>query len=84
MKAFDFVEGDREYTCRVEEQRRDPKESWWWFGVTGDRSRYAPFRASSADTEDSVRARVLAYYDERLAPRVWKSWKDRAAERRQG
>lgn len=79
---FDFVEGGREYKCRVERPRRDITESWWWFDVSGDRNRYAPFRATSDDTEASVRSRIVAFYDERLAPRVFKSWRERSAEQR--
>ncbi len=80
-KAFDFEDGGRVYTCHVEEQRHDRPEVWWWFGVSGDRSRYAPFRAAKEDTEASVRARVVAYYEERLTPRVVGHWRDRNAAR---
>ncbi len=81
MKAFDFEDGGRVYSCCVEEQRHDRPEAWWWFDVSGDRSRYAPFRAASDDTESSVRARIVAYYEERLTPRVVTHWRDRGAQR---
>jgi hypothetical protein len=83
LKAFDFEDGGKVFSCRVEEQRRDRPETWWWFGVSGDRNRYAPFRAEIDDTEDSVRTRVVAYYTERMAPRVFTSWRDRGAPRKQ-
>ena len=60
--AFDFVDGSRAYTCRVEEADGGPPEAWW-FGVAGDdNSRYAPFRADAGDTEASVCARVVLNY----------------------
>lgn len=65
-EAFDFVEGGRTYTCRIEDLHRGAPERWWWLNVTGDRNRYAPFRAVWDDTEDSVRSRMLTYYEERL------------------
>ncbi len=79
IKGFDFVDGDRAFTCHVEEQRGDRPDTWWWFVVSGDRSRYAPFRAEKSDTEASVRERVIAYYAERLAPRVFGHWRGRGA-----
>ena len=69
--AFDFVDSGRTYRCCVEEPSRGPREAWWWFGVKGDDSRYAPFRADVGDTEASVRARVIAYYEDRVARRGW-------------
>lgn len=69
--AFDFVDGGRAYTCRVEEPDRGRREAWWWFGVKGDDNRYAPFRADVDDTEASVRHRVVVYYEDRVARRGW-------------
>ncbi len=75
-EAFDFVDGGRTYTCCVETPQRGRADAWWWFGVSGDASRYAPFRAEVDDTESSVRPRVVAYYEERLARRGV-PWQDR-------
>jgi hypothetical protein len=69
--AFDFVDGGRSYTCRVEEGCKGREDAWWWFGVAGDNGRYAPFRADVGDTEASVRARIVAYYEGHLARRGW-------------
>ena len=69
--AFDFVEGGRTFTCRVEGLRRGAAERWWWFDVSGDRSRYAPFRAEDGETEQSVRGRMVAYYEDLVARRGW-------------
>ncbi len=69
--AFEFSDGGRNYSCRVEEAARGAREAWWWFDVGGDRSRYAPFRADVGDTEASVRERVVAYYEDRVARRGW-------------
>ena len=70
-EAFDFVDGGRTYTCRIEALRQGGSERWWWFDVSGDRSRYAPFRAEVEDTEASVRRRMVAYYEDRVARRGW-------------
>jgi hypothetical protein len=77
--AFTFEDGGRTYTCEVDEQRNGNAEEWWWFGVSGDKNRYAPFRAAEDDSEASVRARIVACYEERLKPRVFTSWRDRNA-----
>ena len=69
--AFDFVDSGRTYTCRVEGLHRGGPERWWWFDVSGDRSRYAPFRADTDDTESSVRSRMVAYYEDLVARRGW-------------
>ena len=70
-EAFDFVDQGRTYSCRVDELRHGRPERWWWFGVTGDRSRYAAFRAEPGDTEMSVRNRMVTYYEDRVARRGW-------------
>ena len=75
--AFEFVDGGRTYECRIEEPYRGRKEAWWWFAVAGDRNRYAPFRADIGDTQDSVRARIIAYYEDRVARRGWAEWRDK-------
>jgi hypothetical protein len=74
--AFDFVDGGRSYTCRVEEPHRGRAEAWWWFDVAGDRNRYAPFRADVGDTQASVRDRIVAYYEDRIARRGLLDWRD--------
>jgi hypothetical protein len=43
--------------------------SWWWFGVTGDRHRYAPFHTAEDDTELSVERRIVSYYHDLLSRR---------------
>jgi hypothetical protein len=82
--AFHFVDGGRAYACRVEEPHGGRPEAWWWFDVAGDGNRYAPFRAAVGDTEESVRARIVAYYEERLARRGWAGWQDRSRAQRGG
>ena len=66
IKAFDFKDGDRTYTCTVEKRRTPGAEPWWWFGVSGDGHRYAPFQATAGDTQESVRTRIVTYYKEHL------------------
>jgi hypothetical protein len=66
LKPFTFEEGGRTYECAVEKARPPREGHWWWFAVSGDGQRYAPFEALPGDTRDSVRLRVVAYYTERL------------------
>lgn len=66
IKGFEFKDGDKSYVCTVEELRGPVEESWWWFSVSGDPQRYAPFRAASSDTRTSVQERVIAFYTNRL------------------
>lgn len=67
-RIFSFVEGDRKYQCRVE-RAAGRTESWWWFEVSGDKHRYAPFHAEAGDTDTSVRSRIVNYYSNLLARR---------------
>ena len=83
VEAFEFVDDGRSYSCSVEPMHGGG-DDWWWFGVSGDRSRYAPFRAVSGDTQASVRAGVLSYYQDRVARRGWSDWRDRGAIRATG
>jgi hypothetical protein len=61
-RIFSFAEGDRKYQCRVERAPGGRTEAWWWFEVSGDAHRYAPFHAAAGDTDASVRDRIVAYY----------------------
>lgn len=65
IKGFEFKDGSSTYTCTVESRAGDPADAWWWFAVTGDQQRYAPFRAAKSDTQGSVRERIVAYYENR-------------------
>jgi hypothetical protein len=67
--AFDFEDGGRTYSCVVEDLSRGRNQLWWWFRVSGDGHRYAPFTAASEDTLESVRSRILEYYNNHLARR---------------
>ena len=68
--AFQFENEGRKYSCTVEGPKATRKEAWWWFSVTGDQQRYAPFQAVAGDTQASVRARIINYYTELLARRA--------------
>lgn len=70
IAAFEFEESGRTYSCSVEEPRATAGQVWWWFSVSGDGNRYAPFQALESDTQDSVRVRIAAYYGEILARRA--------------
>jgi hypothetical protein len=70
IAGFEFVDGGRRYACKVEPLRAT-REDWWWFSVSSEaHQRFAPFRATEADTPESVRLRVTAYYEEMLARRL--------------
>lgn len=69
--AFDFVDGDRTFSCLAESRSASATEKWWWFRVSSERhQRYAPFRASAGDTHRNVQSRIIAYYDDLLARRA--------------
>ncbi len=68
--AFDFEYDGRTYTCVVEQPRAARGQAWWWFQVSGDAHRYAPFHAGARDSRKSVQSRVVAYYTNLLARRA--------------
>ena len=64
--AFAFEHSGRTFTCTAEERQTAPAGTWWWFAVSHDQQRYAPFEAVAGDTQHSVRSRIIAYYEHRL------------------
>ena len=71
IQGFEFVDNDRTFTCSAEKTHALGNEVWWWFSVsTDDRQRYAPFRASSSDSQKSIKARIVKYYDDLLIRRA--------------
>jgi hypothetical protein len=70
LAGFSFLHDDRTYTCMAAEGPGGLGEAWWWFTVTRDANRYAPFRAASKDTRGSVQARIVAYYKNHLEHRA--------------
>ena len=69
---FQFEERDKVFRCFTDAPKAPASarsKHWWWFQVSGDESKYAPFKAAPDDTEASVRSRVIQYYFERLARR---------------
>jgi len=62
LSAFTFEADDRTFGCGIEVGRSEDAQSWWWFSVTGDSHRYAPFQPDTGDTTENVQARVLSYY----------------------
>jgi hypothetical protein len=67
--AFEFEDGGRSYQCSVEGERTRAG-AWWWFRVSGDAQRYAPFHPEPGDTKNSVRARIVSYYNALLVRRA--------------
>lgn len=70
IRGFEFEEEGRTYVCKVEARRATPDLSWWWFDVSGDRQRYAPFQADSADTQKGVKSKIISYYTNVLEARA--------------
>jgi hypothetical protein len=70
MKRLEFTDGDRTFICSAETSPATPGMFWWWMSVTGESSRYAAFRAEVSDTAPTLRARILAYYEQLLADRA--------------
>ena len=69
--SFAFIDAGRTFDCCVETPRRPHAEAWWWFTVSGEaHQRFAPFRAVPGDTQDAVRGRIVAYYENLLERRA--------------
>jgi hypothetical protein len=67
---FSFEHATGSYRCYTEARCGPSPERWWWFEVSGDRQRYAPFRTAEHDIEADVRSRVVVYYADLLARRA--------------
>lgn len=66
IKGFEFEHEGRHYLCTIEERKGAPSDSWWWFSISGDAQRYAPFRTAKDDSMASVSQRVVKFYADRL------------------
>jgi hypothetical protein len=67
---FEFEEGGRSYRCCVEQERSPRAGVWWWFAVSSDTQRYAPFHPAAGDTKQSIRDRITEYYNNILVRRA--------------
>ena len=65
-KQLTFEHDGRKYTCTVEAQRSTPAEPRWWFAVSGDQQRYSPLEATPKDTANTVKARIIEFYERHL------------------
>ncbi len=70
ISAFSFIHENRTYTCQRDKGLGDQNDTWWWFTVSQDSNRYAPFPAVSRDTRASVQERIVAYYANHMAHRA--------------
>jgi hypothetical protein len=70
IRGFEFEEDGRTFRCSVEARKATPDDGWWWFDVSGDRQRYAPFQAEKADTQKGVKAKIVTYYANLLEVRA--------------
>ncbi|HKW47890.1 MAG TPA: hypothetical protein VJN70_10605 [Gemmatimonadaceae bacterium] len=66
---FTFEADDRAFVCQIEGGQSHLRQ-WWWFTVSGEAHRFAPFQPSSDDTLESVRCRIVSYYRELVARRA--------------
>ena len=69
MKAVQFEDVGRTFTCEAGSSPATPGTMWWWVSVSGESQRYAAFRVEENDTPATLRPRVLAYYAQILADR---------------
>lgn len=65
---FTFEADDRTFVCQIE--GRSHLRQWWWFTVSGEAHRFAPFQPSAEDTVASVQFRITSYYRELVARRA--------------
>jgi hypothetical protein len=70
VATFTFDADDRAFVCTIETGRAENAQPWWWFTVSGESHRFAPFRPADDDTVESVQNRVLSYYRALLARRA--------------
>ena len=70
LQPFTFEADDRVFACQIEGGRTKLAQLWWWFTVSGESHRFAPFQPEVGETLESVRFRVLSYYRELVARRA--------------
>lgn len=68
IAPFTFDADDRTFVCQIE-GGHTPVRQWWWFTVSGESHRFAPFQPGADDTVGSVQSRILSYYRELVARR---------------
>lgn len=89
IEAFEFEHDGRTYICTPEARAGGKKEMWWWFRVSGDAQRYAPFEVVAGESKDAVAKRIVTWHatmlERRSAPAVspqawWQRRKQAASE----
>lgn len=86
LQDFAFTDSGNEFVCTVERSRTPGGAGWWWFSVATDTrgQRYAPFQADPSDTQESVKRRIIEYYERMLIVRATPAtspWQQRRALR---
>ncbi len=66
LGAFTFESGGRTYSVAPAKVAEPLSGTWWWFDVSNDSNRYAAFEVAKGDTEHTVRARIVEWYERRL------------------
>jgi hypothetical protein len=62
LDPFTFEADDRTFDCQIAALHARAPDAWWWFRVSGDPHRYAPFRPAEDETRSTVQYRILDYY----------------------
>ena len=86
LQDFSFSDSGNEFICTVEKGRTPGSAGWWWFSVATDTrgQRYAPFQADPSDSQESVKRRIIEYYERMLVVRATPAtspWQQRRALR---
>lgn len=89
LQDFTFTDSGNEFICTLERSRTAGRPDWWWFSVATDTrgQRYAPFQADPSDTQESVKRRIIEYYERMLVVRATPAtspWQQRRALRTNG
>ncbi len=89
LQDFTFSDSGNEFICTLERSRTAGRPDWWWFSVATDTrgQRYAPFQADPSDTQESVKRRIIEYYERMLVVRATPAtspWQQRRALRTNG
>src|SRR5262245_21408042 len=69
MKALEFQDGDRTFTCKAESSPATPGTLWWCVTISGESQRYAAFRTEEGDAPLNLQPRIVAYYARMVADR---------------
>ena len=83
VQPFIFEADGHTFACGIERRASRLAPLWWWFSVSGESHRFAPFQPAADDTLETVRFRILSYYRELVATRDTPTdWRESLERRR--